>query len=634
MRREPGPRRWLAIVASLVSALALTLAQQSAQWGAGRNPLLFLRTDYWHDQLGYLAIAADVANGHFDLTEPVTMTGVSHYPRLYYSAVGFIARALGLSTVMSWNLVSLILQFAAAFTIGLVAANLSRRWWVALLAPLPFLTGVFAYVAHPGAWFTDLQAHAVLWGPFGALFSNNGETAGLSLGVIVLACLAWAWTPVVRRWVRIVVTIVGSAAVGILSAFQTYSFLSMTYLLAFGAAIAGIVLARRRLATGLASVALIAAVFVVGPLLAEHIGQLPTLIFGMVPAVPGLIVAIVRSRGVVAYAAIAAVAAASPQVLYTLFGILQGDPFLTYRVASNHRLGIVSWEALAGASVVLVALIVGMIMSLKVKDPLAIAVSGAALAALPLLALNDLWGANAEPYRFWIEGMLLGGALAFLGLARLSGLVFARRPETASTPRGPIPLPIRGTAREAINTSRRARAIFAAALLTIGVLWAASLPDWINSLRDPQLQAVWDPSTPRESAITDLARQASANPADGLVTTELCIDNRTTKVTSGAPVANFHVGMAWPDLMAATGGIMAARNSGRLDFPAMAATDTRWVLTDSSCFTDWETEYVGEMTEVDSRSYALAPGEQIRFGTETDGTITLWRVDAQSTTQP
>jgi len=593
----------------------MVVTQQAGQFKAGRNPLLNLRTEFWHDQLGYLAISANVANGHFDLTEPVTMTGINHYPRLYYSIVGVVAHALGLPTVTSWNLVSLVLQFLAAFTVGLVAARLSRRWWVGLLAPMPFLTGVFAYASQPGRWYTLLEAHAVLWGPFGVLFSNNAETAGLSVGIIVVGALVWAWSSEMPRAARVTITILAAAAVGALSSFQTYSFLTMTYLLAFGAATAGVVLARRRLVILLVSLALVAVVFLAGPVLADHVGQLPTLMFGMLPALPGLIVAVVRSRGIVALAAIAAVAAASPQVLYTLGGMLQGDPFLTYRVASNHQLGIVSWQALWGASVVLVALVAACAIGLKIHDTLTISLSGAALTALPLLAVNDVWGANAEPYRFWIEAILLGGVLAMLALARLAGLVLAPRVRSSVS-----------DAKADSNSPRTLRRVLAGSLIIVGLLWVSSLPDWVNSLRDPVMQAAWSPLTQREEAIADLAREATAAPAAGLLTTELCIDNRTTKVTSGSPVANYHLGMAWPAHRDAIDEIIGARNGGILDFEAMHDSDTRWVLTDSNCTSDWQSLYADDLTRVASHDYDLAPGELISAGTQGTGTITLWEL--------
>lgn len=611
----------------------MVLAQQAGQLRAERNPLTHLRTDFWHDQLGYLAIAANVANGHFDLTEPVTMTGVNHYPRLYYSIVGFLARVLGIPTVTSWNLLSFTLQFAAAFAVGLVAASLSRRWWIGLLAPLPFFTGVFAYLSAPRAWYDILAAHAVLWGPFGVLFSNNAETAGLCVGIIAVSAIIWSWSTPVSRTTRITVTIVATAAVGALSSFQTYSFLGTTYLLCFGAAAAGIVTARRKAALLWTSLGLIVVVFVVGPLLASRIGQLPTLLFGLLPALPGLVAAVLRSRGVVAWAGVAAVATAIPQVAYTFLGMLQGDPFLTYRVASNHDLGVTSWQALTGAAVVLIALGVALLFALRTKDPVATSVSAGALTAYPLLALNDVWGANAEPYRFWIEGILLGGVLAMLALSRLAGRILPPRRATdttdadASDPKAAdADPPAEAADADAPAKGSGPRKALIWSLIVVTALWAASLPDWVNSLRDPALQAAWNPQTEREQAIQTLAREASIRPEDGLLTTELCIDNRTAKVTSGAPVANYHMGMAWPANRDDIDDIVEARAEQELDFDAMERSDTVWVLTDSNCESAWEVSYADDLERVDSVGYTLADGEVIHRGSQGPGTITLWRV--------
>lgn len=613
MPRDFTLRKWLPLIASILGAAAMLITQQIGQLRAGRNPVLFLRTEFWHDQLGYLAIAADAGNGHFDLTEPVTMTGVNHYPRLYYSIVGWVSHVFGIPTVVSWNAVSFALQFGAALTVGLVAAGLSRRWWAGLLAPAPFLTGTFAFLHASGSWYTTLAAHAVMWGPFGVLFSNNAETAGLCVGIIAIGCLIWVWRGDARRATRIAVTILAAAAVGMLSSFQTYSFLTLTYLLAFGAAVAGVTLARRRRLMILVSLALIVVVFALGPLLAGKVGQLPTLIFGVLPAVPGLVVALVRSRGLVGIAAAAAVATAAPQVLYTLVGMLQGDPFLTYRIASNHQLGVVSWQALVGASVVLVALIAAFVVALRVQDVLTIAISGAAVFALPLLVVNDVWGANAEPYRFWIEGILLGGILGMLALARLSGILLAPGFRGAERP---------------VATLARSRRILVIGMIATGCLGLLSLPDWVNSLRDPAMQAAWNPETPRERAVAELARQATTDPTDGLLTTERCIDNRTAKVTSGAPVANYHLGMAWPDNRDAIDDIIAARDRSELDFNAMRDSDTIWVLTDSNCDSGWDARYAGQLQRISSLEYAPAPGEVISAGSQGAGTITLYRVDS------
>jgi hypothetical protein len=362
-----------------------------------------------------------------------------------------------------------------------------------------------------------------------------------------------------------------------------------------------------------ASAVLVAAVFVLGPLVADRVGQLPTLVLGMVPAVPGLVIAVRRTRGLVAAAAVVAAAAALPQILYTLLGIAGDDPFLNYRVASNHMLGIISWQALVGAAVVLVALVGALVTASLVRDRLTLVLSVTMLTALPLLAVNDLWGANAEPYRFWIEGILLGGVTSVLCLARLVGLAWrdARQPEV-DEPAKP-----------------RARAAAASLLVTVlvsGVLWAGALPDWVNSIRDDRMQAVWNPQTERENAVADLAVKVRTAENGGLLTTERCIDNRTTKAMSGAPVANYHLGMAWPDNRAAIDDIVAARDAGALDLAAMRQSDTRWVLTDSSCDSDWQRRYADALSPVESIGYRLEADETISAGVQRDGTITLWRL--------
>jgi hypothetical protein len=618
MRQTRPLQKWLLVIAAGVGALLMLVVQQFGQLQAGRNPLLFLRSDFWHDQLGYLAIVSDVANGHFDNSEPVTTTGISHYPRLYYSFVGVVARVFGLPSVVSWNLVSLVLQFLAALAVGLLLGVLSRRWWMGFAAPLPFVTGAFAYaMSGEGAWYTLLKGHAVLWGPFGVLFSSNAETAGLCVGIIALCAVIWVWRGSARPGLRWGVTIAASATVGMLSSFQTYSFLSLTYLLVFGAATAGVLAARRRLVLAIVSIVLVLVVFVVGPLLAARAGQLPTLVFGMLPAVPGLVAAIFRSKGMVAVAGVAAVAAALPQVLYTMLGILGGDPFLTYRTASNSYLGVVSWQALLGASVVIVALVGVLITAAVARDRLSVVISTTALVAFPLLTVNDVWGANAEPYRFWIEGIFLGGVIAVVGMARLAAVLW--------------PLP-----RELSASRPRARILFITVACISGLMWTASLPDLVNAYRDEQFQAVWDPYTERETAIMDLARQATTDPADGLLTTERCIDIRTTKANSGAPIANYHLGMAWPEDREAIDSVIAAQDADQLDETAMRASGTAWVLTDSNCDSSWQTKYADRLTHEASVDYDVAPGGELvgegRFAAGTillqaeSGTITLWKL--------
>jgi hypothetical protein len=378
----------------------------------------------------------------------------------------------------------------------------------------------------------------------------------------------------------------------------------------YGAAIAAIVFVRARRKTILVvSALLLVLVFVAGPLVADRIGQLPTLMFGLVPAFPGLVHAIIRTRGLVAIAGTVAVLTAAPQVVFTLGGVVSGDPFLSYRVASNHQLGIVSWQALMSAAAVLVPLILLLILAIRLRDRFTLTLVSTVLFVIPFLSINDIWGANAEPYRFWIEGLLVGGVIALFGFARLSTRVTRADAEVAD---------------RAKNAPEK-KLLVAAVVVSI-VVWGVSVPDWVNSVRDGTMQASWNPSTERESAIAAMAREGSLDASTGLLVTERCVDNRTAKVTSGSPFAYYHLGMAWPADKDAIDDIISARDAGALDFEAMTSSNTRFVLTDSNCATDWETLYADRFERVSSADYRLSDGEVILDGTQEDGRITLWRV--------
>lgn len=579
---------------------------------AGHNPLTTMRVAYGHDQLGYLAITANVISGDFDSTEPITRTGVNHYPRLYYTLVGVVARTSGMDSVTAWNVTGLAFQLSAVAILAVVISTISQRWWMGLVAPLTFMTGTFA-VLRGDEWFTFVQPlQAVIWGPFGALYSRNAEGAGLSLGVIAVALVAWAWARPTRAVIRWSVTILAAAVVGMLSSFQTYSFLTLTYVLVFGCATAAIARHRHRWPYAAISALLLVGTFVLGPLVSESLGQLPTLIFGLLPAAPGFILAIAVSRGLVAVAGAAAVASAAPQVLWTASGILGGDPFLAYRVASNIDLGVMTWTALVGATPVLVPLVGAAVIGLLRRDVVVVSITVGGTIALTLLTVNDRWGANAEPYRFWINGFFIGGVLSTLAWARIL--------------RRDVPAPVTWNARELDSTAgRRSRAdrpVVASVLVITAVLYAAALPDVVGFNRSDTMQAVWDPSTDRDKAITALASDALSRSSTALIVTDPCIDPRRAKATSGVPLAAYHLGMAWPENKDSIDAIMAGRNAGTLAWDAVTDTDVRWILTDSACMNDWSNDYRERMDMVAEISY---PSANDPSGAER---ISLWSVSS------
>ncbi|GAA1946058.1 hypothetical protein [Microbacterium deminutum] len=585
-------RRWLPVSISTVVAVGLYAAiQLRVVLTAAPGPMQALRTAFRHDQLGYLSIVADVASGNLQSHEPVTETGVNHYPRAYYTLIGLISRGFELTPVSAWNIGSAVLQLAAVAVLSVTMSRLSRRWWVGMLAPLPFFTGTLATL-QSGSWYTHLDEHAVLWGPFGAMFPNNGETAGLSVITMVLCALAWVWTRPARRPSRVVVSLVSAAALGALSAVQTYSYLTGMYIIA--AIVAIYFLQGARVWWFVATLGAVGIVWVAGPAIADRVGQLPMLMFGLLPTVPGLILGVKASRGWLAlYAAVAAVAAA-PQIVWTVSGLVTGDPFLTYRVASNVDLGVAHPPTIIASLPVVLPLVLVLGVAWRWRNRIGIAALLGTGATAALLSMNDLWGANAEPYRFWIEMFFLGGVVTTLAACHLGGLPSAARHRVA-TAGGKILL--RTTA------------------VACAVVYAVSLLDLWGFIHDPKMNATWNPHSSRDTALADAARTAARN-SDSLVLTDRCIDPRTVKVTSAAPIAYFYLGMAWPERVDAVAEIMSQRDQGKVSASTLAASDTGWLLSDSHCSTALT------FSAVDKEAFAVYPYSDPHGS----GTITVWRL--------
>lgn len=602
------------MIAALLAAVVLQLVYLGGLIAAGRNPLTQLRTAFVHDQLGYLAMSSDIRGGFSSLVEPVTRTGVNHYPPLYYDGVGLIARVTGSTVVTSWNVMGILLQVVLVLTLSLVISAVSGRWWVGLLAPAPLMMGTFSTWTDD-SWYSPIgDSHAVLWGPFGDLFSKNAGAGGMVVGLTVTAALYWAWSTDRTSRSRWAITWVGAAVIGMLSAWQTYSFLVFVYLLIYVAAACGIRAGSRRRVLATASIVLFAAVWFVGPAVAGTVGQLPMMIVGLLPALPGFVAAAIATRGKLAVAAAIGTVVSVPQIVWTLSGVLGGDPFLNYRVASTNDLGVPLLEGLLRATPALLPLAAALVLSIKVGDAVVTVVASAALVCLPFLALNDVWGANTEPYRFWVAGYPIAGVVALLCWATL----------------------LRRSGGSLEHRVRARRAVVATLVVTTA-LWTASLRDLVEFNFSPEMQATWSPSTPRERAITELADQAQDLSATDLLTTDDCIDPRTTKAGSSERIAYYHTGMAWPDHRAEIDRIIAARARGDLDSAAMRAADVGWLLTDSRCDSRLEVRYASSLQLVDSAAFTVAPGEAVIDQTVLDeteglrsdaatGTIRLWRV--------
>lgn len=597
-----GPvRAALAVGVAVVAALVhlwlqagMLLTRPDFAWSSFR--------DYFpYDQLSYMSMVVNTAEGKSDALEPFTETGVNNYPHLWYVALGHISRLTGLDPLQSWAVAGIAVQMVFVAVLALVLVLLSKRLWAGLLAPLPFVVGTFSsFMGSPDGWFQRLDAHAVLWGAFGTLFTINGETVSLCLGGAALLLLLVAWTHLRRAGARIALSVVAAGMIGLMANIQTYSFLVTIYIVAFVLAAYWLVVIGRRW-LWIVSGAGIVAVFVLGPGIADSAGPLVTLMFGLLPTLPGLVVALVRSRGLLAIYGIVAVAAAAPQLTATLGGVASGDPFLTYRVASSANLGV-DWHGVVGSAALWVPLLGLAAAGVARRRPFWVAYPVGVLAAWFLAASNDIWGANQEPYRFWLDIFVL----VCMTILPVGALV------------------LRELLVDGLALAPVVRRVVGGVVTASVVLAAVSAVDFVRFTQDDEYHQLIDYNTTRDQAMTAATRSIEDTPggsgdATGLLVGDPCIEPMQLKIAAGVPVVNYNLGMAWPEDRASIDQVSADRTAGVLDLGHLRQANVRWVLTDSACTVNWESAYGAQLERVESADFAL-PG--------ITGTITLWRVPA------
>lgn len=610
-------RRGVAVVLATISAFVAVVVLHLPTFAHGILPTS-LPLLYSNDQLGYLSIVTDVAHGYGAGAEPMTLTGSNHYPSGYYSFVGLIAHVTGLAPVTAWNLTSMTIQMIAIGVLGFAISVLSSRTWTALLGPLPLLVGTFSWLL-AGDWKTDINIQGALWGPFGVLFPNNGETAGLSVIIIVLSIGAIVWARPAGRRRRLVVSSVGCALLGLTANFQTYSFLSGVYVVA-GLAAAYVLATWRSRITGVLTAVCAVAVMILGPLVASTVGSLPALFVGLLPAVPAAILLIRRAGPVCLIPPALLALFAAPMIFGTLAAATSGDPFMSYRTSSNVGLGVVRWTTLwTSLPVLCLAVALGLHGS-RHRRPWLVAVGFALPLTWILISINDVWGANAEPYRFWINGHLFLCVAIALSIATLWHGIPSSSPDAPRSIEGTEDDGSAGSAAAwAPSSPFSARRSAVRWTIVAGVLAALTFPDFARWTSDPAVRENWYPGDVRSQAVG--AALTGLRPEDGLVVTAPCIDPRTAKVVSGAPIASYYLGMAWPERRNEVQIVMDDRDEQVLDRSHLADADVRWVLTDSTCDDSW----AGSTGLVESRTvdYGAAEG--------TGGTVTLWAVEPDRT---
>ena len=550
-----------------------------------RSWLQGFRNYFSNDQLSYSAIATSVSGGNLSAVEPLTETGVSFYPSAWYYVIGIVSWVTGAPVYAVWQVVGLIAVGLGIALLGLLGYRLSRNPIAPLLPGLALVTGTFS-VASVDYWYTSLGYHAVIWGPFGTLFTLNAESIGVMTVAVVFTWVVVTALLSVRRQVLFppVVLVVVAAVLGLLANVQTYSFFTGTSLLVAFGACAGLILrpGRRRLLGVLAGLAL---VLVFGRLVAELVGPLPLfglLLLAMIPAYWPWI----REQRWLAVAAVVAFGlAASPQVVRTAVGLISGDDFLNYRQASTQDLGIDLAPALLGALPLIVLMITLFVAALirprtlesKVMVAMVVALAGGAV----IMSMNDLWGFEQEPYRFWLQYSIVG----LLSLATVLPWSWKRRRE--------VP--------------QRAARMVVALSVAAGVVWTASLGD-VLAFRDyARSQGVIAAEDDYGQALREVVGDDS-----GMVLSSACLDPQLLRLITGAPVAYFNRGLAWPDKRQEIDQLLDPGRVAASDPAQVGAAGVAFVLTDSACENEW--------------SYQDARVQPERIQPYPGGTLTLWRV--------
>ena len=337
-------------------------------------------------------------------------------------------------------------------------------------------------------------------------------------------------------------------------------------------------------------------VFFIGPPLHDRLGPLAVLMLGLLPALPGLIVGAIRTRGLVAGLFGLSALAASPSVVGTLQGVRNDDPFLAYRVVSSTGLGVPWRDGVVAAVVLLLPLGLVFFAGLYRKNAVWTGYALGVSLAWAMVAKNDRWGANQEPYRLWIDGFFL------VAVTLLPVLVLVAREYLGK--QGSTRQPAVEGAEGVAHTSVRARQLFRLSLGLVVVAALLSAVDWAGFYRSTSGVVLLRFDGPREVAMAE----SVGEDIDGLVVTDPCIDPTALKIATGAPVVYMNVGMAWPVDYRDVEAILAAR--------ARTAGAT-WVVTDSLCSQDWESKYSDLLTMETATSY--------RAGASA-GVITLWRL--------
>jgi hypothetical protein len=218
----------------------------------------------------------------------------------------------------------------------------------------------------------------------------------------------------------------------------------------------------------------------------------------------------------------------------------------------------------------------------------------AVAAAWIVVASNDIWGANQEPYRFWLDTFLLGLVCALPLLLRAT--ISASGDSLSESPPA--------------HASRAPRIAFA----LVVVLAVASAFDWAGWFRVQGGTVPIDLASPQLTAVATVAEEVDDV---GLLVSEPCITPLMLKAVTGLPVAYYNLGMAWPSDRAAIDTVLVERETKPPSSQELEAANIRWVVTDSACESSWDLDDRDDLTLVATAGYDGTPA----------GSVQLWALD-------
>ena len=570
--------RGLAVGGSFLTAQALSLwallgPVSNADWTKG------FRAYFSNDQLSYAAIAVNSSQSIGSSAEPLTGTGVSFYPSGWYHFLGLVNNVTGVPVNLLWQVLGLATIGIAIAILGLIAHTLSRRWWAPILPGLALFTGTLSTFIHD-YWYTSLSAHAVIWGPFGTLFTLNSGAIALMGGTVALALILWHLLAPSRSNTRI---FIAAALIGLLANLHTYAFFTTASFAAAFITLTALITAKSRRRTVLV-IAATGLVLVFGNPIAALIGPLPLfallLLVAAIAAYPFIKSNLYTTFSLIALAGIAA----SPQVIRTLLGIASQDEFLAYRQGSSLDLGVpLIAAAVAAVPLILFAiyiLFVSRVMPGRSQEVIYSFFAATAIGAV-IMSTNDLWGFNQEPYRFWLQYSIITGFLISILLAY--ALSFQQK--------------------------RTGLAVLVVAVL----LWLISLADFAGFFSYAREQGVLPTQDSRALAIQELTKEIPSGSRE-LILSSRCTDPQLLKLITSRPVAFFNYGLAWPDNREEIKNLTQADRMTGDTLIGLQAAQVGYVITDSNCDSDWA------YTEAGINIISITPYDS--------GALTLWRVTA------